>query len=320
MANDIHPPGHLASNSPKDPLETKIDPQKMFSKHLLKKKRSSFWICLIAAFLLMILALGAAVYYTANKVDIFENALIQNVDGTLGLDELSLRSFARETIFYLNGSKEDWEPQIVVNGIAAGQLIISPFRTHMATVKGWFSSATTTLLAGAAVTLALLCRALVGRKGSKKSSFSLGGYYLGALISLMIIGGTGLWGTLHFNSLWTLLHKTLIPDGIFDIITAPIMHLFPVGLFAAYLQPAAAAFGLLAAVVLALPLILAPLSKPLTNMFGSSGNSPRTTPRSGGKAARTKSNQPAPPRGSATGKAAAHRASGVSTAKKTNGK
>ena len=313
MANDQNPPGDLTGNvgdSLKKQFEDKINPQKMFSEQNLAKKRSAFWTCLIAAFLLVVLALGAALYYNANKVDTFENALIQNVDPSLGLDELSLQSFARETIFYLNDAQDTWNPQIVVGGFAASQLIPQSFRDHMATVKGWFSSATAVLLAGAGIALVLLGRALIGRKGSKKSSFSLGGYYLGALIPLAIIGGIGLWGVLSFDNLWTILHRALIPDGIFDVLV-PVMGLFPVGLFAAYLRPIAVTFGLLAVAVLVLPLILAPLSKPLTNLLGkSSGPASSTRGRAAG---RTPSKQSATRQGSAV---AVRRASGTSTAKK----
>ena len=311
MTNATNPLGDLAGNmsdSPKNQLRNQIDIQKMFSEQNLEKKRNAFWTCLIAAFLLMVLALGTAVFYNASKVEIFENALMNNVDSeltqALGLDEASLKDFARATIFYLNGAEDVWTPRIVVGGFAVSQFIPQSFRDHMATVKGWFSSATAVLLAGAGVVLALLGRALIGRKGSKKSSFSLGGYYLGALVPLAVIGGISLWGVLNFDSLWNLLHRTLIPDGIFDIITTPIMQLFPVGLFAAYLQPVAVTFGLLAAAALILPLILAPLSKPLTNLLGPSSSSPHRAPH----------------RGRASNRSAANRTSGTSAAKKTTAK
>ncbi|MCL1854697.1 MAG: DUF1461 domain-containing protein [Clostridia bacterium] len=234
-------------------------------------KRSSFWTCLAAALLLTVLALVAAVYTNAGRVDLFEKALIQNVDPNLRLDEDNLKEFAEATIFYLNGNQDTWNPRIVVGGVAAGQFIPQSFRDHMATVKGWFTSAKVLLPAGGVISLALLLgQAFIGRKGSGKSRFSPGGYCLGALIPLAAVGSIGLWGVLNFNSLWTALHKTLIPDGIFSALE-PVMRLFPVELFAAYLEPVAVTFGLMAAAVLVLPLVLSLLSQPLASLPGPAG-------------------------------------------------
>jgi len=133
-------------------------------------------------------------------------------------------------------------------------------------------NAKTILLAGAAIVLLLLGRALIGVKGSKKSPFSAGGYYFGAAIPLLLAAGIGLWGYFNFNGLWSWIHQTFIPDGIFGA-GEEIMKLFPVQMFASYLQPVGITFGILAAIVLALPLLLWPLSKLLTELFGKKGSS-----------------------------------------------
>lgn len=250
----------------KEKLEDKADPGKVFSEGNLKKKRGAFWTCLIAGLLLIALALGAAVYYNATKVSLLETGIVDNVDlDAVGMDASSAKSFAVSTLAYLQGTVSSWEPVIVIGDHIMP--IPDSFKTHMETVKGWVSSAVAVLLAGLGIVIVLLGRALIGVKGSKKSSFSIGGYYLGAGIPLALILGIGLWGYFSFDSLWSVLHKTLIPDGIFNA-GEPIMQLFPVGLFAGYLQPVTITFAILAGVVLVLPLILAPLSKLLTNLLG----------------------------------------------------
>ena len=267
-----------------DKLEDKINPEKVFSEGNLKKKRGAFWTCFIAALLLVALALGAALYWTATKVSLLENGIVNHVDlAGLGIDEASAKSFADTTLAYLQGVTSAWEPMIKVGD----HFLVIPetFKAHMATVKGWFSAATAVLLAGAAIVLLLLGRAMIGSKNSKKGSFSLSGYYWGACIPLVLLLGIGGWAYFDFTGFWQLLHKTLIPDGIFAA-GEEIMQLFPAELFLSYLKPVAITFGILAAVVLVLPLLLKPLSLLLTKLFGkknSSGTSSgkrRTTRRS----------------------------------------
>ncbi len=249
-----------------DTIEDKLSPDKVLSESNLKKKRGAFWTCFIAALLLVVLAAGAALYWNATKVSLFEEGLVSNVDATaLGTDEASLKSFADSTLAYLQGVTSVWEPVIKIGDHFL--TIPETFKTHMATVKGWVGSATAVLLAGAAIVLLLLGRAMIGTKNSKKGSFSLKGYYIGAAIPLLLIAGVGCWAYFNFDGFWQLLHKTIIPDGIFNA-SEEIMRLFPVGLFAGYLQPVAITFGILAAIILVLPLILKPLSVLLTNLFG----------------------------------------------------
>ncbi len=270
MAEDKGILGNITENLV-DNLKDKVDPSKLLSEKNLQKKRNAFWTCLIAAFLLVALALGAAVYYNATKVSLLTEGIQQHVDlAAVGLTEDSAKTFAVSTLGYLQGQTGEWAPLLVVGDHILP--IPDSFKAHMATVKGWFGSATAVLLAGVAIALVLLGRALIGVKGSKKGSFSLGGYYIGALVPLVLIAGVGLWGYFSFDSLWNLLHKALIPDGIFSA-TEPVMQLFPVGLFAGYAKPVALTFAVLAAVVLALPLILFPLSKVLTALLGKSAGS-----------------------------------------------
>lgn len=278
MAEDKGILGNITGNL-MDDLKDKVDPSKLLSEKNLQKKRNSFWTCLIAAFLLIALALGAAVYYNATKVSLLTEGIQEHVNlGAVGLDESRAERFAEDTLNYLQGNANEWAPVLRIGDHILP--IPEAFKSHMATVKGWFTSATAVLLAGLAIALVLLGRALIGVKGAKKGSFSLGGYYIGALVPLVLIAGVGLWGAFNFESLWNLLHQTLIPDGIFSA-AEPIMQLFPVGLFRGYAKPVAIAFGILAGVVLALPVLLFPLSKLLTALFGKSRASGGGSSRSG---------------------------------------
>ncbi len=307
MADDKNILGDIVGNigdSLKDQLEDKMDPSKVFSEGNLKKKRGAFWTCLIAGLLLMVLALGAAVYYNGTKVSLLEEGIVTHVDlAAVGMDASSAKNFAVSTLAYLQGTVSSWEPVLVIGDHIMP--IPESFKTHMETVRGWFTSATAVLLAGLGIVVVLLGRALIGTKGSKKGSFSVGGYYIGALVPLLLIGGIGAWGYFNFDSLWATLHKFLIPDGIFDV-AEPIMQLFPVGLFQGYLQPVAITFGVLALIVLVLPVILAPLSKLLTNLFGKkSGSSTSATRR-------------AATRKTTTRKASSTRSTAAKTSRKTS--
>ena len=184
-------------------------------------------------------------------------------------------AFVNDTLDYLTGIKTVWEPAITIGDHRVG--VPDAFKTHMATVRGWVENAKAVLLAGAAIVLLLLGRALIGVKGSSKSAFSVGGYYLGAAIPLALGACVGLWGVLNFDGLWMWVHETLIPDGIFAA-DEEIMKLFPVELFASYLKPVGITFAICVAVVLALPLILVPLSKLLTAMFGKKRAAPAAQP------------------------------------------
>lgn len=238
----------------------------------LKKKRGAFWTCFIAACILMLLVTVAAVYIHIVDVNMFETALLENVPyQSLGIDEESVRSFSKETIYFLADQQDSWNPQITIAGFPAGSFIPESFRTHMQTVKDAVSAATSVFLGGAAIVLLLLLRAMTSGTRVRKG-FSVGGYYLGAAIPILVIVGVGVWAYVDFDSMWMILHKTLIPDGIFPA-GELVMQLFPVTLFEAYLSPVITSFAIFTAVVLLLPPLLAPIS----NMIG---NSRRNTNRS----------------------------------------
>ena len=257
------------TDSIKDQLEDKVDPSKVFSEGNLKKKRGAFLTCLIAALLLMLLAMAGSLAYNVTKVSLLKEAVNQSIVVQGLVSQSDADAFVNDTMDYLTGVKTVWEPAITIGDHRVA--VPDAFKTHMATVKGWVDSAKAILLAVAAIILLLLWRSLVGTKGSKKSPFSVGGYYLGAGIPLVLALGIGVWGYLDFNGLWAWVHTTFIPDGIFAA-GEEIMKLFPLTLFEHYLAPVGTTFSILAGIVLVLPLILVPLSLLLTALLGKHGS------------------------------------------------
>lgn len=267
--------GNIADNL-KDQLEDNIDPGKLLSERNLKKKRGALWTCFIAGFLLILLSLGLALAINVTRVDLLKKGIDTYAVAKGIVSQSDADAFVNDTLDYLTGIKTVWEPAVTVGGYRIG--VPDAFKAHMATVKGWMESAKAILLAGAAIVLLLLGRAMIGVKGSAKSPFSAGGYYLGAAVPLVVLVGVGLWGVFNFDSLWAWLHTTLIPDGIFPV-GEEIMKLFTVDVFSGYLPPVATTFALCAGITLLLPLLLWPLSKLLTAMFGARGGAAAGTRR-----------------------------------------
>lgn len=221
-------------------------------------RRGAFLRCFLASFLLVVMTAAASVYLNAVDRQLFETALLENVDyAVLGMDESSVRSFADETILFLTDAQDSWEPRITVAGFPASRFIPQDFRDHMVTVKGWVSAATSVFLCGAATVIVLLAWALAG--AGRRGGFSSRGYYVGTIVPLLLIAGVGLWASLDFSGMWEMLHRTLIPDGIFPA-DELVMRLFPETLFSAYLPPVLLMLVLMLAAVLVLPLILSPVS------------------------------------------------------------
>ena len=181
----------------------------------------------LASFLLVLVAAGACVYFNAVDRQLFETALLENVDyAALGMGRgTAMRSFAEETILFLTDAQDSWEPSITVAGFPASRFIPQNFRDHMVTVKGWVSAASTLLVCGtvAAVALAGLGAGhlrppgrIFKRKGITQERFcrccSLQGWACGPA---WILAACGRCCT-----------ATLIPDGIFPA-DELVMQLFP---------------------------------------------------------------------------------------------
>lgn len=221
-------------------------------------RRGAFARCFAAALLLTLAAAAWAVYLNAVSRPLFEKALLETVDAAaLGTNEDALRGFAEDTLLFLTGSTQAWEPDLTVGGVPASRFISRAFRDHMGTVRGWVTAAPWVLGGAAAVAAGLLGWALAG--AGRRGGFSMQGYYAGVAVPLALLAGVGVWAVLDFASLWKILHLTLIPDGIFPA-GDPVMQLFPEALFSAYLTPVCRTLAIMLAALLALPLILRPVS------------------------------------------------------------
>ena len=67
---------------------------------------------------------------------------------------------------------------------------------------------------------------------SRNRCASLTGLFCAVGLLLAVL----LWAALDFHSLWMILHRLFIPDGIFSA-REPVMQLFPLALFFEYLTP-----------------------------------------------------------------------------------
>ena len=124
----------------------------------LKKSRGAFMTCLILGLLLVILAAAFSLYTNATKVEVFEAALekadlgelmeiflgsgeipglggmFKGSTGSLTSSEM-LSSFAQETIDYMVGKAETWEPSVSIMGVEMPLPISEDFMSHMEDVK-----------------------------------------------------------------------------------------------------------------------------------------------------------------------------------------
>lgn len=187
--------------------------------------------CFAAGLMMAACVLVCAVLVPALSTARFENALLRTVNQqALGINDQTLSAFAEETMLYLRGQKPVWQPDVPFP-------VPDSFRMHMAEVRFWVQCAPRILLIGAVTAVVLF---LLG--GRQKRPAMLGIFTLAVLLLVLII-----WAAADFHSLWMILHKTLIPNGIFSA-NEPVMQLFPLGLFFRYLVPVALwAAGLLAA-------------------------------------------------------------------------
>ena len=170
-----------------------------------------------AGMLLALLIVAGSVAVPALQPDRFEKAVLNTVKPeAVGMSESDLAAFALETMAYLRGEKADWQP---VTPFAIPQ----SFVVHMAEVRGWVDVLKWALPAG--VMIALLCLWL-GRNVRMVRAGMLS--VLGLMAALL------LWAAVDFESLWMVIHRVLIPGGIFPA-GEPVMQLFPLNLFFGYI-------------------------------------------------------------------------------------
>jgi len=134
------------------------------------------------------------------------------------MSESDLTAFARETMAYLRAEQDAWNP---VTPFAIPQ----SFADHMAEVRGWVD-----VLKIALPLAALLAAAGLWLGRDFRAARS------GMLCMLGLIAAVLLWAVADFNSLWMVIHRVLIPGGIFPA-GEPVMQLFPLALFFRYIGP-----------------------------------------------------------------------------------
>lgn len=246
----------------------------------LKKSRGAFMTCLILGLLLVILAAAFSLYTNATKVEVFEAALekadlgelmeiflgsgeipglggmFKGSTGSLTSSEM-LSSFAQETIDYLVGKAETWEPSVSIMGMEMPLPISEDFMSHMEDVKGWINVGQKAFYALLAVAVVLLGRVITSsRKGH--SGFSGAGYYIGVFLPLVLVGGIIGWAYFDFEGFWMFIHEHFIKDGIFSN-GEVVMQIFTTDMFKAFIKPIVTTFAMLLGGIVLLPALIAPL-------------------------------------------------------------
>ena len=171
----------------------------------------------LAGLMLCGLAVLAGIAGPAVQPARFERAVLSTVNPqAVGMSESDLTAFARETMAYLRGEKAAWEPRTPF-------AIPESFTTHMAEVKHWVDVLKVALPLGLLLAAAGLW---FGRSFRAARN--------GMLCMLGLLAAVLLWAVIDFDSLWMVIHRVLIPGGIFPA-GEPVMQLFPLALFFSYL-------------------------------------------------------------------------------------
>jgi len=217
-------------------------------------RRASFFLCFFAGLLLSLAALTGSVVTNATRLDLFEEGLDRYVVASGTLSRSDAQRLAVETIGYLTGDQNQWEPDVTVNGEPL--IVPETFTEHMATVRGGirFARSAVMMAVAAALMLLLFCGLPDRRRDTPYRRLSAGGYYAGILLPLLTVLGLWCWASFDFNAFWAWLHYTFIPDGIFNI-HEPVMSLFPETLFAGYAQPVGVTLAACVAVLLIWPTV-----------------------------------------------------------------
>ncbi|MBP3645833.1 MAG: DUF1461 domain-containing protein [Clostridia bacterium] len=191
-------------------------------------------LCFCAGLVLALTMVLISIAGPATRTGLFVRALVSEVDQTAaGVTQEQLAAFGEETMRYLRSEKDIWEPQIPAEGIP------HTFRDHMAEVRGWISALPWVI--GAGIIIAVLCML----RGFERRAFLWG---MGAFVWL--VGLIVFWALIDFGSLWMVIHRLLIPNGIFSA-REPVMRLFPLSLFFRYIP------WVLGVLILQLALVLA---------------------------------------------------------------
>ena len=172
-----------------------------------------------AGFLAVVVLILVSILVPALNPARFEQAVLNTVNPqAVGMSESDLTAFARETMAYLRGEKAAWEPRTPF-------AIPESFTTHMAEVKHWVDVLKVALPLGLLLAAAGLW---FGRSFRAARN--------GMLCMLGLLAAVLLWAVVDFDSLWMVIHRVLIPGGIFPA-GEPVMQLFPLALFFRYVGP-----------------------------------------------------------------------------------
>jgi len=207
---------------------------------------------------IMVLGMGYAVGVHATDPDRLlaaaEPALVQ----TGILSQEHAERFAQETIGYLTGRRAAWLTEIAMGDMT--MTVPEAFAGHMAQVQQWVMKVPYLIPLMIAAFVALVFLTLIGAAGMRSRMFSAHGYLLGAAIPLLLAALCFAWAALDFAGFWKTLHDILIPGGIFAV-DEPVMRLFPLAMFQAYLEPIVITFLYVLGIVLLIPVILALLDR-----------------------------------------------------------
>ena len=174
-------------------------------------------VSFIAGMLGVMIMILASIAIPALNPARFEKAMLNTVNRqAVGMSESDLTAFARDTMEYLCGETDAWQPQTPF-------AIPQSFTEHIAEVRGWGEVLKMALPAGL-----LICTAGLWLGCDFRAARS------GMLCMLGLMAAMLLWAMVDFNSLWMVIHRVLIPGGIFPA-GEPVMQLFPLALFFGYI-------------------------------------------------------------------------------------
>ncbi len=193
-------------------------------------------VSFLAGLTLILMMALTSIAGPATRTGLFVRALQETVNKqAVGVSDEDLRLFGEETMRYLRGEKEVWEPSIRLYGVE--NAIAPAFYGHMAQVRSWVEAIPWALGLGAALIAVCLLA------GFRRRAFIAG--MLSAVVPALLLL---LWAAIDFDGFWMILHRFLIPDGIFSA-REPVMQLFPLTLFIRYVPYVLAALGFEAAAV-----------------------------------------------------------------------
>lgn len=197
----------------------------------------------MGGFLLSLGCALAVLLLLALNTRLYTRAALQTVSA---VDAGTVREFCTDTMNYLRGTQPEWNAAEILSG--AGIPVSDAFAAHMAEVRGMVN--TGKLLCAVLLAAGLLCAAAAVWQGFRRRAWRCG-----VLVFPMLLALAGIWCAVDFTGFWYLLHKVLIPGGIFPA-SERIMSLFPASLFSAYVLPVAGGYAVLAAVLLLVPMII----------------------------------------------------------------